>query len=139
MNDIRRTILWLVFGFSMVMLWDNWQVYNGRPALFFPQASKAVATAPATDGKAPNPGVPSAAPAAATAAPVAQAAAPAAAPAAAHEIIEVSTDVLKLSFDSEGGSLVRTEFLNMAMLPTRHRTLSCSMTARTVSTRRSLA
>ena len=111
MNDIRRTILWLVFGFSMVMLWDNWQVYNGRPALFFPQASKAVATAPATDGKAPNPGVPSAAPAAATAAPVAQAAAPAAAPAAAHEIIEVSTDVLKLSFDSEGGSLVRTEFL----------------------------
>ena len=111
MNDIRRTILWLVFGFSMVMLWDNWQVYNGRPALFFPQASKAVATAPATDGKAPNPGVPSAAPAAATAAPAAQAAAPAAAPTAAHEIIEVSTDVLKLSFDSEGGSLVRTEFL----------------------------
>ena len=30
MNDIRRTILWVIFGFSLVMLWDQWQVYNGR-------------------------------------------------------------------------------------------------------------
>ena len=29
MNDIRRSILWVVFGFSMVLLWDQWQVYNG--------------------------------------------------------------------------------------------------------------
>ena len=25
MNDIRRTILWVIFGFSMVLLWDKWQ------------------------------------------------------------------------------------------------------------------
>ena len=25
MNDIRRTILWVIFGFSMVLLWDQWQ------------------------------------------------------------------------------------------------------------------
>ena len=30
MNDIRRTILWVVFGFSMVLLWDQWQIYNGH-------------------------------------------------------------------------------------------------------------
>ena len=30
MNDIRRTILWVIFGFSMVLLWDQWQVYNGK-------------------------------------------------------------------------------------------------------------
>ena len=29
MNDIRRTILWVIFGFSLVMLWDQWQVHNG--------------------------------------------------------------------------------------------------------------
>jgi YidC/Oxa1 family membrane protein insertase len=23
MNDIRRTILWVIFGFSMVLLWDQ--------------------------------------------------------------------------------------------------------------------
>jgi YidC/Oxa1 family membrane protein insertase len=46
MNDIRRSILWVVFGFSMVMLWDQWQVANGNPATFFP-ASKPAATASA--------------------------------------------------------------------------------------------
>jgi len=30
MNDIRRTILWVIFGFSMVMLWDRWQISNDR-------------------------------------------------------------------------------------------------------------
>ena len=30
MNDIRRTILWVIFGFSLVLLWDQWQVHNGR-------------------------------------------------------------------------------------------------------------
>ena len=34
MNDIRRTILWVIFGFSMVLLWDQWQVYNGQKATF---------------------------------------------------------------------------------------------------------
>ena len=36
MNDIRRTILWVIFGFSMVLLWDQWQVHNGHKATFFP-------------------------------------------------------------------------------------------------------
>jgi YidC/Oxa1 family membrane protein insertase len=32
-------------------------------------------------------------------------------PSAPKERVEVSTDVLKLTFETEGGSLVRTEFL----------------------------
>lgn len=36
MNDIRRTILWVIFGFSMVLLWDKWQIHNGNKATFFP-------------------------------------------------------------------------------------------------------
>ena len=119
MNDIRRTILWVIFGFSMVMLWDNWQVYHGQKATFFPTPPK-TATAPLT----PASGVPSVAPGAvpasatpAGAAPVGagQASVPTgAAPATAaapRELIELSTDVLKLTVDSEGGSLVRAEFL----------------------------
>jgi len=44
MSDIRRSILWVIFGFAMVLLWDKWQVYNGHPATFFPTHSQ---TAPA--------------------------------------------------------------------------------------------
>ncbi|MBA2675325.1 MAG: hypothetical protein H0U68_16820, partial [Ramlibacter sp.] len=49
MNDIRRTILWVIFGFSMVLLWDQWQVYTGHQATFFPSKKPAV-TAPAPAG-----------------------------------------------------------------------------------------
>ena len=51
MNDIRRSILWVVFGFSMVLLWDQWQVYNGHKATFFPSPTPAASTA-----KAPSTG-----------------------------------------------------------------------------------
>jgi YidC/Oxa1 family membrane protein insertase len=46
MNDIRRTILWVIFGFSMVLLWDKWQVHNGNKATFFPSPAAVGAAAP---------------------------------------------------------------------------------------------
>ena len=107
MNDIRRTILWVIFGFSMVLLWDAWQVHNGQKATFFPRPGAAQAAAPAVAAS----GVPTAsAPVATTAA-----ATPGQVPAgpitaAPSEQIEVSTDVLKLRFDTEGGTLTRSEF-----------------------------
>jgi YidC/Oxa1 family membrane protein insertase len=123
MNDIRRTILWVIFGFSMVLLWDQWQVYNGRTATFFPSGKPAAsAAAPGRAASAPvstlpapaASGVPGA-PAAVTAA-AAPSAVPAttAGPAAASQKITITTDVLRLTFDTEGGSLVRTEFLEQA-------------------------
>jgi len=64
MNDIRRTILWVIFGFSLVMLWDQWQVYNGHRPTFLPSA-KTVATdranAPVTPAASTS-GVPGALP-----------------------------------------------------------------------------
>ena len=110
MNDIRRTILWVIFGFSMILLWDQWQVYNGKRATFFPGPAKtAEVAASAPAGAASDRSVPSAStqPAAAGAAAVPSVAAPA--PAIARERIDVSTDVLHLTFDSEGASLVRAE------------------------------
>ena len=112
MNDIRRTILWVIFGFSMVLLWDQWQVYNGNKATFFASSVKTV--------NAPNPvatssSVPTGVPAASTVVASAQvpgAAAPAViAPALQRERVVVTTDVFKATFDTEGGSLVRTELL----------------------------
>jgi YidC/Oxa1 family membrane protein insertase len=120
MNDIRRTILWVIFGFSMVLLWDQWQVYNGHKPTFFPQPGKPAVSAsnlPAGGASAANgnSAVPSSSVASATGAPpVGGVPAPVAAgvqPAIPHETVVLTTDVLKLSFDSEGGSLVRAEIL----------------------------
>ena len=112
MNDIRRTILWVIFGFSLLLLWDQWQIANGhKPLLGAPapsQASGAAPAAPAAPGGAtaglPTAAVVSAAPGAAPA-PVSATRSPGA------ERFEVSTDVLKLTFDTEGGSVVGSQFL----------------------------
>ena len=114
MNDIRRTILWVIFGFSMVLLWDQWQVHNGHKATFFPKAeTQAQVAQAATPAASAGPAaVPSAS--VTPAAPGQVPASVSTAPAATHERIEVTTDVLKLSFDTEGGSLVRSEFTRHA-------------------------
>ena len=118
MNDIRRTILWVIFGFSMVLLWDQWQVFNGHKATFFPSATQS-AKAPAAGAAASAPVAGSGAssvpaPQAANATPAAPGAMPAGAPsitpAATKERVVVSTDVLTLTFDSEGGTLVHSAF-----------------------------
>jgi YidC/Oxa1 family membrane protein insertase len=97
MTDIRRSILWVVFGFSMVMLWDNWQLYNGKEPTFFAAPKPAVtaptntsAIAPAAGAGASAQGLPGAS----------------VAPAAASERTTVQSDVLSLTFDSQGASLV---------------------------------
>jgi YidC/Oxa1 family membrane protein insertase len=122
MNDIRRTILWVIFGFSMVLIWDQWQIHNGRQATFFPTAPQPATTAPApgTPGTPGAADVPQASPTAspgavpapgsATGTPPGQAAA-AATP---RELVTVTTDVMRVTFDTEGGSVVRTELLRHA-------------------------
>ncbi len=107
MNDIRRTILWVIFGFSMVLLWDQWQVHNGNKATFFPTPSQQAKLAADAASAAPQ--------AAGVPAPVVSQSA-AAVPvvetrAANKELIQVETDVAKLTFDTEGGNLVRVELL----------------------------
>ncbi len=122
MNDIRRTILWVIFGFSMVLLWDQWQVHNGKKATFFPspaqQTTPATVNVPVVASGGPDASVPSVVgqPAPVAAVPVAPAVA-----AAPKERFEVTTDVLKMTFDTEGGSLVRTEFLKHADMADKSR------------------
>jgi len=119
MNDIRRTILWVIFAFSLVMLWDQWQVHNGRKATFFPSASTpavTAASAPASSVPAASSALPATTAGASAVPATTPTEATATAPAASQprENIEVTTDVLKLVFDTEGGSVVRSEFLQHA-------------------------
>jgi YidC/Oxa1 family membrane protein insertase len=116
MNDIRRTILWVIFGFSMVLLWDQWQVYTGHKAMFFPSPVKQVSDSNVSVAAHPAAPAPPTVPGVVSTAVVGGIQALAAGNSDANtavprERLTVTTDVLKVSFDSEGGSLTRTEFV----------------------------
>ncbi len=110
MNDIRRSILWVIFGFSMILLWDAWQVHNGNSATFFPKAPAVSTTA--TGAPVASATVASGVPAA-TAGAIAPVvvAGPGVAPQPSAANYEISNDLLKLTISSQGGSIVRAELL----------------------------
>jgi len=119
MTDIRRTLLWVVFTMSLVLLWDAWNKHTGQPSLFGPSTTRSAASAPPLAASASQVGVPAPV---ATAVPGAGGAAattptgalPAAAAGAPGELVVVTTDLVKASFDSNGGNLVRLELLRHA-------------------------
>ena len=105
MTDIRRTLLWVVFTMSLLLLWDAWQKHTGQPSMFSP-APRTAANGAAAPGSAPGGGVPSPVASASPGAPPAAAAAPAATP-----TVTVSTDLLKVTLDSRGGDVIHAELL----------------------------
>ncbi|MEJ8812114.1 membrane protein insertase YidC [Variovorax ureilyticus] len=115
MNDIRRTILWVIFGFSLVLLWDQWQVYTGHRPTFLPSA-KTTATEQANAPAAPaaSTGVPAAGSSTNAAVPQ-QTAAP-----AIGERVTVTTDVFKATIDGEGGTLSELQLLNFVDQTNNH-------------------
>ncbi|QWF50075.1 membrane protein insertase YidC [Bordetella hinzii] len=113
--DIRRTVLWMIFSFSLLLLWNNWQIHNGKPSLFGapPASAEQNAQANANTANAPanasaTPSVPS--PPAAAGAPGSVPGSAAAAPAQAQEVV-ITTDVLRLTFSTTGAQLIRAELL----------------------------
>ena len=52
MTDMRRTLLWVVFTMSLVLLWDAWNKHTGQPSIFGGSAPKPAATAPAAKASA---------------------------------------------------------------------------------------
>ena len=122
--DIRRTILLMIFSFSLLMLWNNWQVHQGNPPLFgAPTAVKP--SAPVSDPATAAGGVP-VAPVAitptATASTVPGLAAQVTAP---LQSVTFKTDVLSLTFDLQGAQLIRTDLLGFPSVedPTKPFTL----------------
>ncbi len=105
--DIRRTVLWVVFSLSLLMLWDKWQQHNGRPPMLFPGTSEqAKPVAGATPATAKTELPQTGGTAIAT-----TAAASSDAVAAKGEIITITTDVFKADIDTLGGALKRLELL----------------------------
>ena len=105
--DIKRGLLWFVLLFSLLTLWNNWNVYNGKAPLFGakPPAEASLPNAPAAaSAGATAAGTPAgaAASATATAAPV---------DAFKAEDVVVTTDVFKATFDTAGAKLKRLELL----------------------------
>lgn len=99
--DTQRLILFIVFSFSILLLWEAWQREN-RPA--FPVEASAVKPA---EAPAPKPS----GPLAAIQAPLASAVPSPDTAVAVSEKITIRTDVLVAEIDTLGGELERVEFL----------------------------
>ncbi|MBW0447939.1 membrane protein insertase YidC [bacterium M00.F.Ca.ET.228.01.1.1] len=97
--DIKRTVLWVIFFMSAVMLFDNWQRDHGRPSMFFPSATPTKTAGSAAPGTT-TPGTQPAD------LPATNAAAPANTPAATQsQLVKFSTDVYSGEIDTRGGTL----------------------------------
>jgi YidC/Oxa1 family membrane protein insertase len=104
MTDMRRTLLWVVFSMSLFLIWDAWNKHNGQPSLFGPAPTKVTST-----GAAPGPAElpkPSGLPQASSA----PGAVPSAVPVAAEQAT-ITTDLVKATLSSEGGTVSRVELL----------------------------
>jgi YidC/Oxa1 family membrane protein insertase len=101
--DTQRLILFIIFSFSLLMLWEAWQ-RDSRPATP-PAAQTKDATVPTPSAPAPKPGAPTMAPAAPEGVPAT------AGPATPRELIRVETDYVVAEIDPVGGDLVRLELL----------------------------
>jgi YidC/Oxa1 family membrane protein insertase len=102
----KRTILWIVFAVSLVVLWNDWMVSNGKQSLFSAAPPAKVATTGAPAAK------PTDVPAGAAQAPGAIVpGAPAAQAPVQNQVITVTTDVVKADIDTAGGVIKRLELL----------------------------
>jgi YidC/Oxa1 family membrane protein insertase len=138
MTDMRRTLLWVVFTMSLVFLWDAWNRHTGQPTIFGAPAAPAASTAappaavpPSGQGKAattlpapaagvPAPAVVPAAPAAASVAGVPQ---PGPALAASEKIV-ITTDLVRATIDTVGGTITQLELLKHTEQSNRSRQVS---------------
>jgi YidC/Oxa1 family membrane protein insertase len=119
MTDTRRTILWVVFSMSLFLIWDAWRTHNGEPPFFGPpRASKpaSVGAPPASTAALPS-AVPSPASAGAPTAAVPGASTAAVAAAPPSQTVTVTSDLVKATLDSQGGTLDRLEFLQQKDQP----------------------
>src|SRR6185369_16439374 len=102
--DTQRLILFFIFGFSVLMLWDAWEKEH-RPKPVAQVSAPATVQSPAAKPEAQ----PAAAPAAARAS---DGSVPgAAAPATKGETIVVRTDLVVAEIDTLGATLKRVELL----------------------------
>ena len=106
MNDMRRTLLWVVFSMSLFLIYNAWNVHTGQPSFFSPAPTK-----PAAPASASTSGLPKQAGAAGTALSSSPGASLGNAQPVVAEQTVVTTDVVKATLSGAGGSLVRLELV----------------------------
>ena len=113
MTEMRRTLLWVVFSMSLVLLWDAWNKHNGQPSLFGgPAVTQTTATGPAPAGSAATPAAAALPSAAVTPAlPTADASVPNPGAPVASQKVDITTDLVKATIDTLGAAVVRLELL----------------------------
>ncbi|MFP5419633.1 MAG: membrane protein insertase YidC, partial [Gammaproteobacteria bacterium] len=94
--DNQRLILFIVFSFSLLLLWESWQSKNAPPPVAPTAASVPAASMPPAPSQALN----------------APAAAPVQTGVSKGARAVVVTDVLQASIDAHGGDLRELELLN---------------------------
>ena len=114
--DIRRTILLMIFSFSLLMLWNNWQVHQGNPSLLGGQTpttetTTPAATAPGADATSTPKGVPNAPATASVNGSAGNVPGVSTTTVTQAQTVDFKTDVLALSFDLQGAQLVRADLL----------------------------
>jgi len=115
--DIRRTILLMIFSFSLLMLWNNWQIHQGNPSLLGgtpPSSTPAPAATPGAstaDTSNPPASIPSAPVAPATGSVSSNVPGLTTTAATQAQTVDFKTDVLNISFDLIGAQLVRADLL----------------------------
>lgn len=104
----KRIVLWIVLLMSLLLLWDNWQRFNGRPSMFFPTAAQVAKQNVSQDASKAQPAsaVANSNVSSVTGLPSETAAAP-----VQSEIITITTDVFKAEFDTLGGEIRHLELL----------------------------
>jgi len=97
----------VIFSLSLLMLWENWTIYNGGASMFAPEVAST------SNNATTNTKSDSSVPQASVSTPVASGAdVPAGAVSAqAGEKITITTDLLKAEINSAGGELTRIELL----------------------------
>ena len=118
----KRTILWIVFAVSLIVLWNDWMVANGKQSMFSAAPPAKVATAPAAQPKVNDLPNATTSPAAVPGTPAADGTAPAP---IQTKIVTVTTDVYKADIDTAGGVIRRLELLKYRdkIDPTRNQLL----------------
>src|ERR1700737_4788438 len=102
---IKRTVLWVIFFMSAVMLFDNWQRDHGHASMFFPNATPTKTVASAAPGTTTPGAQPADLPATNAAAPGTTA------PPAQAQLIHFHTDVYDGEIDTRGGTLSKLSLM----------------------------
>ena len=113
MTDMRRTLLWVVFSMSLVLIWDAWNKHNGQPSMFSRRRRREAGRRGAAPPRHRRPSVPASGRRRWPACRAGRGAgrSPLRLRRRATEQVVITTDLVKATLDSHGGDLVRAELL----------------------------